>query len=133
MDPDYRMDFVFLLDFDVHTDLALCRDSGCHKDLGLPFRMGRYFHKGPGFLVDLDVHMDPVLLPLVWESCLGPCFHHLLKAHPLLFRRRESPVLAEGCTLGAHYGPEHILHRKGPGNLVDTCKVLTIVEQPMCI
>ena len=125
MDPDYRMGFVFLLDFDVHTDL--CRDSGCHKDLGLPFRMGRYF------LVDLDVHMDPVLLPLVWESCLGLCFHYLLKAHPLLFHRRESPVLAEGCTLGAHYGPEHILHRKGLGNLVDTCKVLTIIEQPISI
>ena len=122
MDPDYRMDFVFLLDFDVHMDLALCRDSGFHKALGAPFRMGRYFHKGPDFLADLDVCMDPVLLPLVWESCLGHC-------HPVLFRRQESPVLAGGCTLGARRGLEHILRRKALGSLVGTCEVQLLSSQ----
>ena len=134
MDHDYRMDFAVPLDFDVHTDLAPCRDSGRHKDLGLPFRKGLDFHKDPGFLVALDACMDPVLPPLLWESCLGhsPRFHHPLKAHPVLFRHQESRGLAGGCTLGAQCALEHTLRRKALGNLVGTCKVGTTIKQPMC-
>ena len=101
-DPDHQkdLDLLFHMDPGLHMDPFLCidlaGDLGHQTDLGLSVHMGLDFHKDPGFFVDLDAHMDPVLLPLVWEFCLDHCpyFHHLLKAHPVLFRRQESPIPA---------------------------------------
>ena len=95
---NYHMDF----GVHVHTDLAL-RDSGCHKDLVLPFQM------------------DPVLLPQIWES-YSTRFHHLLKADPV-FHRQEFQDLAWVCTRDAQCALEHILRKKVLGILVGTFNI----------